>query len=93
MKDIQKKILNVFQNNYPDTCGIIEFDQAKSCLPYIRNQRNFTIFLCCIMIIFRLITLFLMWKYINDEYNGTDDELVRASTNTGTRSSTATSVA
>ncbi|CAF3918081.1 unnamed protein product, partial [Rotaria sp. Silwood1] len=58
-----------FQTKYPDTCGNILFDDAKSCLPFIRNQRSLMIFVDCITIIFRVLTLFLLWKYIKDEYN------------------------
>jgi len=78
-----------FQRKYPDTCGIIEFDDAESCLPFIRSQRNFTIFLCCLMIIPRLLVLFLLWKYIQDEYN----EPINFSNNDGERSTTTTSMA
>ncbi len=81
-----------FQIKYPNTCGKIEFSEAKSCLPFIRNQRNFTIFLCCIMIIFRLLTLLLLWKYIKDEYNGIHDEPIIFSSDDGERS-TATFIA
>jgi hypothetical protein len=68
-----------FQIKYPDICGKIEFPDAKSCLPFIRNQRNFTIFLCCTMIIFRLLTLILLWKYVKDEYDVYNDELMNNS--------------
>ncbi|CAF4239333.1 unnamed protein product, partial [Rotaria sordida] len=64
-----KENFEIFQIKYPDTCGTIEFNDAKSCLPFIRNQRNLMIFLDFITIIFRILTLILLWKYIKDEYN------------------------
>ncbi|CAF1193054.1 unnamed protein product [Rotaria sordida] len=64
-----KENFEIFQIKYPDTCGTIEFNDAKSCLPFIRDQRNLMIFLDFITIIFRILTLILLWKYIKDEYN------------------------
>jgi hypothetical protein len=78
----------IFQANYPDTCGKIQFNDAKSCLPFIRNQRNFTIFLCCLMMILRLLALFLLWKYIQDEYNINQDEPINFSNDDDERSTT-----
>jgi hypothetical protein len=44
------------------------------------------------MIIFRLLTLLLLWKYIKDEYNGIHDEPIIFSSDDGERS-TATFIA
>lgn len=44
------------------------------------------------MIILRLITLYLLWKYINDEYNNRNDDLVSVESNDDVRTSTATSI-
>ena len=63
-----------FQLKYPDTCGNIQFSDAKSCVPFIRNQRNFMIFLDCIRIICGLVLLILLWKYVKDEYKDLSNE-------------------
>jgi hypothetical protein len=44
------------------------------------------------MIIFRLLTLLLLWKYIKDEYNSIHDEPINFSSDDGERS-TATFIA
>jgi hypothetical protein len=75
-----------FKAKYPETCGEINFIDAKPCIPFIRNQRNFTIFLCCIMMILRLITLILLWIYIRDEYSGYIEEPMDISDMNGERS-------
>jgi hypothetical protein len=38
------------------------------------------------MIIFRLLALFLLWKYVKDEYNGNNDESMNFSGVDGERS-------
>ncbi|CAF0764723.1 unnamed protein product [Adineta steineri] len=80
------KNLESFQKKYPSTCGIITLSNAKSCVPFIRSQRNFTIFLSCIAMIFRLLALLLLWKYIKDEYHDNNNETMDYSTTDGKRS-------
>ncbi|CAF2469475.1 unnamed protein product [Rotaria sp. Silwood2] len=69
-----KENFESFQIKYPDTCGEIEFDDAKPCLPFIRNQRSLMIFIDCITIIVRVLALLLLWKYIKDEYNSNNND-------------------
>ncbi len=40
------------------------------------------------MIIFRLLTLFLLWQYIKDEYKGINDESLNFSNNDDDQSTT-----
>ena len=79
-----------FQAKYPNSCGTIEFDDAKACLPYIRGQRNFMMFFSCFIMIFRLLVLFFLWRYIKDEYKGENDEEIDILSNDGERSTTTT---
>jgi len=82
-----------FQNTYVETCGSVDYKSARSCQPFIRSQRNFIILLCCFMIILRLMTLYLLWKYITDEYKNSNDEQITSGSNDDVRTSTATSIA
>lgn len=90
-----EKRFESFQKNFPLTCGHIDFETAQSCEPSIRNQRTLMIFLYSLMAILRLTSLYLLWKYINDEYNNDlDTDLVSVESNDDdARTSTTTSVA
>ncbi|CAF3576519.1 unnamed protein product [Rotaria socialis] len=68
-----------FQTKYSDTCSEVEFDDAKSCLPFIRNQRNLMIFLDSITTLLRLLVLVLLWKYIKHEHDNNKDEPINLS--------------
>lgn len=81
-----------FQQKYPKTCGTVQFLHAKACLPYIRSQRNLTIIICAFMFVMRLLTLYLLWKYLQGEYKGIFHDLKNSSGNDDAQS-TATSLA
>ncbi|UJR30878.1 hypothetical protein I4U23_018390 [Adineta vaga] len=83
-----KENFQSFQMKYPNTCGTIAFDQAASCLQFIKNQRNLTIFYSCIMIILRILILILLWKYIKEEYSNSNNETTNHSGTNNERSAT-----
>ena len=78
-----------FQTKYASTCGSIEMADAMSCLPFLRNQRNLMIFICCFALLIRLGILYLLWKYIHHEYSTKENEPLVFTGTDGDASSTA----
>ena len=74
------EIFESFQRKYPKHCNETTADQAKPCLTHIKHQRNIIIFFNLILITCHVFILFLLWKYVKEEYSNTNNELMASPT-------------
>lgn len=76
----------MFQKEYPDTCGAVQFNEAISCIKFVQSERKVILFARLMAMLLRIVALLLLWKYLKDEYA---DDLNLAGAN-GERSTTTT---
>ncbi|CAF1415356.1 unnamed protein product [Adineta ricciae] len=84
------EIFESFQRKYPKHCNETTPDQAKPCLVYIKHQRNIITFFNLTLITCRVLVLFLLWKYVKEEYSNTNNELMASPTTNAEQSVTNT---